>query len=257
MSTDAILRWKKRLAKELIFTKEFTELNESEWINLLKTRRVTSSNQDTVLALDWPHYCSNATKACGGSQGWCYTFQGNQATKIHDRHVAMVDVLARNFPHLFAQKVASEVNKSVSEGELKYPNIRYSGSGEITEDHLPGLKILAETNVRLWGFSRNINLALKLREIKAGVIISIDKTSPKSLIEEAIAKGFDLAYTSDGVYDQPPPGTIVTFPVHRIGRVHEVVDVNSLCPKVVMDFLNDSRPYGTCQQRCMRCHLIK
>lgn len=255
MSTEAILRWKKRLSKELSYTNEFMALSEEDWINLLKKRHVTSSNQDTVLALDWPHYCGNATKACGGSQGWCYTFQGNQATKVHDRHVAMVDVLARKHPHLFAQKVASEVHKSVESGEMKYPNIRYSGSGEFTEDHLPALQLLSLTGVHLWGFSRNIKLAAQLRKMNASVIISIDKTSPSSVVEEARANGFNLAYTSDGVYDQPPPGTIVTFPVHRIGRVHEVVDVVSLCPKVVMDFLDDSRPSGTCQLRCMKCHL--
>src|SRR5208283_5819688 len=101
MLADSIPRWRLRLDKELAFRDEFSGLSEVEWSVLLKTRHVTSSNNDTVLSLDWPHFCANATPACGGPNGWCYTFQGNQAGKLHNRHAAMVDVLARNFPDIF------------------------------------------------------------------------------------------------------------------------------------------------------------
>ena len=103
ISSEPKPRWQQRLGKELAFRSEFENLNEQAWRSLLKNRRVTSSNYDTVLSLDWPHFCANATLACGGPNGWCYTFQGNQAGKLHNRHAAMVDVLARSFPDVFGE----------------------------------------------------------------------------------------------------------------------------------------------------------
>src|SRR5262245_55962925 len=83
-------RWRKRLAKELAFRAEFERLDSAAWKSLLATRSVTSTNHDTVLSLDWPHYCAYATVACGGPNGWCYTFQGRQTSQLHNRHAAMV-----------------------------------------------------------------------------------------------------------------------------------------------------------------------
>src|SRR5438552_4629288 len=131
MNTNALPRWRQRLDKELAFRRDFSAMDESAWRELLKTRRVTSSNHDTVLSLDWPHFCAYSTRACGGTEGWCYTFQGNQASKLHNRHAAMVDVLARKFPWLFGESVAGEVHAAVAEGLLPYPNLRYGGSGEV------------------------------------------------------------------------------------------------------------------------------
>jgi hypothetical protein len=247
-------RWRKRLDKELAFRSEFEHLDEQSWRALLKTRRVTSSNHDTVLSLDWPHFCANATPACGGPQGWCYTFQGNQAGKLHNRHAAMVDTLARRFPGLFAKQVAAEVEAVVQAGMMHYPNLRYSGSGEVVEAYIPALQELIKFGIQLWGFTRNLRLAHCLREIGASVIVSCDKTSPSGFALEATAAGFQLGYSSEGVDDFPPVGTIVTFPVHRVGRVREVVDTPSVCPKVLSDFLDDCRPKASCQLICQRCH---
>jgi hypothetical protein len=108
--------------------------------------------------------------------------------------------------------------------------------------------------VTLWGFTRNLRVADKLRSINASVIVSCDSTSPCGFIEEARSSGFALGYTSSDVGDVPPEGTVVTFPVHRVGRVHEVVDAPSICPKVLADFLDDCRPAGSCQNVCRRCH---
>jgi hypothetical protein len=94
-----------------------------------------------------------------------------------------------------------------------------------------------------------------LRRIGVGIIVSCDRTSPEGFAERARGSAFPLAYTSAGVDDRPPLGTIVTFPLHRVGRVREVVDSQSVCPKVLADYLYDSRPAGTCQTQCRRCHL--
>lgn len=247
-------RWRLRLDKELVFRGDFEDLDEKGWRNLLKIRRVTSSNYDTVLSLDWPHFCANATYACGGPNGWCYTFQGNQAGKLHNRHAAMVDVLARNFPDIFGEHVAAEVQVIVDEGKIPYPNLRYSGSGEVIEAYLPALRQVQTRGVLLWGFTRNVPLAQELRKLGASVIVSCDKTTPSGFIEQAKELGFPLAYSSSGVDDLPPFGTLVTFPVHRIGRVREVVDSSTVCPKVLADFLDDCRPKGSCQLMCHRCH---
>ena len=251
---DGLPRWRKRLDKERAFLGEFEHLLVEEWRELLKSRRVTSTNYDTVLSLDWPHYCANATSACGGPEGWCYTFQGRQATSSHNRHAAMVDVLARKHPSLFAAQVASEVAQAVSAGNLQYPNIRFSGSGEMTERHVPAIAETVKLGVQAWGFTRSLRVARLVRDVKAYVIVSCDSTSPEGFSASATEAGFPLAYSSNGVDDLPPPGTLVTFPVHRVGRVHEVVDADSLCPKVVSEFLYDERPPGYCQRLCHRCH---
>jgi hypothetical protein len=254
MSVTQEPRWRQRLSKELSFRQDFEDLDEAAWRKLLKTRRVTSRNHDTVLALDWPHFCAHATEGCGGPKGWCYTFQGNQAGKLHNRHVAMVDVLARKYPGIFADRVSAEVHDAVENGLMPYPNLRYSGSGEVTEAYISALREVCLRGVHLWGFTRNLRLAHELRQMGAGVIISCDKTTPPGVIQKASAGSFALAYSSSGVSDTPPEGTVVTFPVHRVGRVREVVDSPSLCPKVLADFLHDSRPSASCQVVCRRCH---
>jgi hypothetical protein len=247
-------RWQQRLGKELVFRSEFDNLDEKAWRSLLQNRHVTSTNHDTVLSLDWPHFCANATPACGGPDGWCYTFQGNQAGKLHNRHAAMVDVLARSFPDVFGEKVAAEVQTAVDAGKMPYRNLRYSGSGEVVEAYLPALRQIQNRGVFLWGFTRNLDLAHDLRELGASVIISCDKTSPPGFVEQAVEQSFPLAYSSSGVQDRPPVGTLVTFPVHRVGRVREVVDSPTVCPKVLADFLDDCRPKASCQLICQRCH---
>lgn len=249
-----IPRWSRRLEKELAFRPEFTDLDEQAWRRLLKKRRIASTNHDTVLSLDWPHFCHHATSACGGVNGWCYTFQGNQAGRLHNRHAAMVDVLARQWPRLFAEVVADEVAVAVKNGQLPYPNIRYSGSGELVDAYLPALSALQGRGVHLWGFTRSLDIARSLRSFGAGVIISCDRTSPPELASVALREGFAIGYTSADVDDMPPKGSVVTFPIHRVGRVREVVASDTTCPKVVADFLHDSRPKGSCQWVCRRCH---
>jgi hypothetical protein len=137
---------------------------------------------------------------------------------------------------------------------MPYANIRYSGSGEVVEAYLPALRGIHSRGVRLWGFTRSLRLAQQLRELGAGVIVSCDGTSPAGFAERATAEGFPLAYSSRGVGDSPPAGTLVTFPIHRVGRVREVVDSPSVCPKVLADFLEDRRPEASCQLICQRCH---
>ena len=249
-------RWRRRLEKERSYLGEFEHLTLLEWRDLLKKRKVTSSNHDTVLSLDWPHYCAHATVACGGPEGWCYTFQGRQATALHNRHAAMVDVLAKTHPALFAERVLAEVEKAVTDGEIPYKNIRFSGSGEMTEKHVDALGSVVASGVHAWGFTRNIAVAKKIRSIGAFVLLSCDATSPEGFAAEAIEAGFLLAYSSSGIEDLAPKGTLVTFPVHKVGRVKEVANVESLCPKVVSEFLHDDRPPSVCQQLCNRCHSL-
>jgi hypothetical protein len=248
-------RWRLRLEKELQHRVEFSGLTQEEWLRILRTRRVTSSNHDTVLAIDWPHFCRASTEACGGVAGWCYTFQGAQANSAHNRHVAMVDVLAREHPELFASQVVKEVDEAVDAGRMPYRNLRYSGSGEVSASYMEGLELVASAGVHLWGFTRDLEVAGLLRSIGAGVIVSVDRTTPGSTISGSRSLGFPLAYTSMDIDDLPPAGTLVTFPVHRVGRVREVAATESLCPKVLYDFYDEQRPPATCQMECQRCHV--
>lgn len=77
-SMEPVPRWQYRLAKEQVFIKDFEGLSASEWRTTMRGKKVTSSNFDTVAAIDWPHYCVKATPACGGVNGFCYTFQGTK-----------------------------------------------------------------------------------------------------------------------------------------------------------------------------------
>jgi hypothetical protein len=247
-------KWRRTLEKELAHVSFFEGLTEGEWRQLVRRRRVTSINHDTVLSLDWPHYCAGATMSCGGPKGWCYTFNGHQTNYHHMRKVAMVDVLARTFPRLLAEKVAGEVTRAVANGTLPYPNLRYSGSGEVNVKHIPALELLAQCGIRLWGFSRNIIVARALRDVGASVIFSCDKSTPQPVVAAAMAEGLPLSYSSEGVDDVPQQQSVVVFPIHRSGRVQEVVDLPELCPKVVHEYLHHERPRATCQTVCHRCH---
>lgn len=251
-----IPKWRTRLAKEREHTSSFEGMSENQWRVFMRGQSLLSSNHDTVVALDWPHYCTEATSACGGPKGYCYTFQGHQASSNHDRHVAQVDALARLHPELFGELVSNEVNALVSKGLLPYPNLRYSGSGELTRAHLKGILSVHERGVRLWGFTRSISVASQLKEWGIGVLFSCDRTTAVENVDLARGLGVGLAYVSANVLDTPPEGTVVTFPIHRGGRVREVVESDTLCPKVVDDFFFDQRDKGSCQLRCTRCHIL-
>ena len=222
---------------------------------LLSTIDPLSVNHDTGFSLDWPHYCSFATEACGGERGWCYTFAGFHVSKSQAQKVALNDVMARRLPLQFAQRVVTCVQAHVSSGRLPYPNLRFSGSGEITLHHIDALEAIDELGVQLWGFTKNPIVAERLSTIGVAVIFSSDRTSDPSHVERARNYGVKLAYSSVGVDDRPPGEIFVTFPVHVSGRVTEVVDHPSVCPKVVEEFLHGTRTPGWCQERCQRCHL--
>lgn len=248
-------KWGTLLSKELAQRGRYEDLSEAEWRKLCSRRCITSGNHDTVLSLDWPHYCVGATVGCGGLKGWCYTFHGQLAGPSHIARVAFNDAFAEQHPSLFANCVAREVRRAVAAGKLRYPNLRYSGSGELAPHHLPAMRELAGQSIHLWGFSRRIDLALALRDMGVSVIISCDATSNEELIAEARTAGFPLAYSSKGVDDPPPQGTLVTFPIHRGRFVREVVETKSLCPKVVQQYMFGNRKAAMCQSTCRRCHL--
>lgn len=156
---------------------------------------------------------------------------------------------------MFAELVAAEVKQLVVDQKLPYANLRYSGSGELTRAHVPALTLVQAEGIQLWGFSRTLSVAAKLQLLGIPVIFSCDATTDGRELAFARSMSLPLAYTSMSAMDQPPEGTVVTFPVHRGGRVREVIDTSSLCPKVVADFMEDARQPATCQSRCHRCHL--
>ena len=250
-------KWKRRLDVELSFAVQYAKLSLKELEAIIIDHTITSENHDTVLALDFPHYCYSASVGCGGARGWCYTFQGHQSFSAHHRKVALIDAASKNAPHALARKCVSEIKTAVTAGRLSYPNIRFSGSGEVMPHHLVFLKLIAEYGVQLWGFSRNLKIANQLRTLGAAVHISCDQTTDPGLIKKARQQGFPLAYTSIGVHDKPPEGTNVTFPLHRSGRVREIVDSSSLCPKVINEYFNQQRAAGSCQKICTRCHKME
>jgi hypothetical protein len=258
MQTKPLLpKWQLRLQSELAYKDAYADLTLSEWRALLHERRLCSSNHDTVLALDFPHYCSDATEACGGANGWCYTFQGRQSSSAHHEKVMLVDQLAQQQADLFADTVAAEVSEAVSKGLIKYANIRVSGSGELTERHVPALLALSARGVHVWGFTKRLKVWAPLTAGGIELLFSVDSTTPRQVQDDAASLGARFSYTSTGVTDVPPDRTVVTFPLHRGGKVREVVDSGSLCPKVVEDFYYGNRMPGWCQARCQRCHLAK
>jgi hypothetical protein len=250
-------RWEAMLSRELKARQKFECFDEADWRRQCNKSRVTSSNHDTVLSLDWPHYCLGATEGCGGPQGWCYTFHGYIASPAHARRVAFVDALASLQPIIFAECVASEVSAAVKLQKIPYPNARYSGSGEMALHHLPALAELINKGVHMWGFTRRLEMAEKLREMGASVIVSCDASSDLEFINSAHRAGFPLAYSSINIEDHPPKGTVVTFPVHRGRFVSEVTAAPNLCPKVVEQFMQGTRKKAYCQNLCRRCHLLK
>ena len=247
-------KWRRMLEKEMAERSAFEGLSELEWLKVLRGRGITSANHDTVLSLDWPHFCATATEACGGAKGWCYTFTGLQAGGSHVRKVAMVDALAVEWPGLFAKTVVAEVGRAVASGAIPYPNLRYSGSGELRMQHLEALANISAAGITLWGFTKNIAIARALRSLKISVIFSHDCTTDRAVLSTAVREEIPLAYISSGVDDRPNHPCVVVFPLHRSGRVGEIADVPMLCPKVVHEYLNQVRPAGSCQIVCQRCH---
>ena len=247
-------KWKKRLRLERNAQKPLTSLTDEALRELINQKQLTSNNFDTVLSLDFPHYCIGATTGCGGSKGWCYTFQGFQSLSQHNSKVALVDLAARRIPADFSEKIVSEVNACVRNKELPYPNLRFSGSGEVTLEHIPALAEIHARGVILWGFSRNLAVAIELRKIGASVLFSCDNTTPAINICKAVESGFLLSYTSVSVDDHPPQHTFVVFPLHRSGTVREVVNSSNICPKVMEEYLHGDRRPAACQLRCNKCH---
>lgn len=254
MNQGAVPKWKSRLATEREYIRAFERLNEHRLHETGRDGSILSSNHDTVITLDWPHYCSYATEACGGPQGWCYTFAGFHVTPAQARKVALNDVLARRAPRLLADLVSREVMEAVRQRRIRYPNLRFSGSGEVHPSHIPALVEIASRGIQLWGFTKNPHVARALKAESISVLFSCDQTTPAAHLLKARSMGVPLAYTSTGVNDRPPVGTLVTFPVHVSGRVSEVVDDRTLCPKVEEEFLAGVRTPAWCQARCKRCH---
>ena len=248
-------KWRSRLSVERAEIERFEDLDLKELSDLLCAADPLSANHDTVYSLDWPHYCSFATEACGGARGWCYTFSGFHVSRTQAAKVAANDVMARRLPALFARRVVDSVQQQVRAGRLHYPNLRFSGSGEITLQHIPALAEISKLGVNLWGFTKNPAIASRLAQLGVAVIFSSDHTSEPKNVAAARSAGVPIAYSSIGAGDRPPDDVLVTFPVHVSGRVTEVVDHPSVCPKVVDEFLHGTRVRGWCQDRCRRCHL--
>jgi hypothetical protein len=251
-------KWRIRLKEELTLGTRFNGWSPAMWEEYLAKRRVLSDNYDTVVSLDWPHFCSGATVGCGGNHGWCYTLGGQiGGSAKRSARAAITDRLARDYPHLFADIVSEEVGQLVKGGRLPYPNIRFSGSGEVHQSHLPALLALAQRRVHLWGFSRNIRIADHLTKEGISVLFSCDSTTPRQTVSEALRRGLKLAYTSTGVDDQPPLDAFVVFPLHCSGRVREIVVSESVCPKILEEYLEGRRKKAACQFNCTRCHMVR
>lgn len=250
-----VQKWRIRLEQELAHVEEFDGWDEDRWQQHLKQTKILSNNYDTVVSLDWPHYCGSATEGCGGASGWCYTLSGQLGgANKRSRRAAMTDSLARSFPHLFADAAYREIRSLVIRGKIPYANLRFSGSGEVHSSHINALQLLKEKGVNLWGFSKNLRICEKLREKKISVIFSCDSTTPIDVLESAIERRLPLAYTSTGIEDYPPQGSIVTFPVHRSGKVKEVVMTDTVCPKIEEEYMMGKRSPAACQLVCTRCH---
>lgn len=248
------MKWKRKLGQEMRERRRLESQSKDQLLQLALERGLLSRNWDTVVSLDFPHYCVHATTNCGGVKGWCYTFQGYQARQPHAAKVALVDLVACRYPEDFARLVALEVRKEVESGRLHYPNLRLSGSGELAPAHFPAITCLCKTGVALWGFTRSVQVAQFLATLGIPILFSCDASTPPGAMEEARHARLPLAYTSTGIDDGPPSGTVVTFPVHREGKVREVVDDHTVCPKVVQEFLDGHREAASCQVKCQRCH---
>lgn len=250
------MKWKMRLQRELRFHKEFKSVSFDEMIERISKTRFLSDNYDTVCSLDLPHYCSGATSSCGGEEGWCYTFQGFQSLESHLKKTSFLDFCIKYHLDSVLSKILDEIKVLVDKKLIPYPNLRYSGSGELAAHHIPLLRKLADNGVLVWGFTKNIDIAIELHNIGISVIFSHDKSSDLKKVNRAHLEGIPLAYTSEGVNDSPIFHTAVVFPLHRGGKVKEIVEHESLCPKVVDEFLGEKRKASSCQNYCTRCHKL-
>ena len=251
---DPVWKWRTRLKKEVYERKKYLRLSDDALSELITKRTILSTNYDTRVSLDFPHFCAGASLGCGGPKGWCYTFQGALARDAHHKKVAFNDATCLRLPEKLSVKIVSEISSAVAAGTLKYPNLRFNGSGEATSHHVPVLKRLVELGVQVWGFSKNIQILPKLRDAGVSVMYSYDRTTSIEDVDRAVKNNFSLAYTSVGVKDFPLRGAKVVFPLHRSGHVKEVVDSQALCPKVIDEYLNQKRSPGYCQTKCNRCH---
>lgn len=247
-------KWQKLLRKELEHSRSYEGLSRDALIGLLKKNGVLSDNYDTVVSLDFPHYCIGATDGCGGESGWCYTFQGFQSLTAHSSKVGLVDFCIRNYPEIVVSKIVEEVNGLVRKGLLPYPNLRFSGSGEVAAMHIDALKEISNHGINLWGFSRNIRVASILKSAGIKVIFSCDNTTSQEMVQQALESGLSIAYTSCDVTDAPAYEVEVVFPLHRGGKVKQVVNHPMNCPKVISEYFSHSREPASCQLICTRCH---
>jgi len=252
--TRTSAKWQRLLKREIAHSQSLKHLSRDEVLDRVKKQGILSTNFDTVISLDFPHYCVGATEGCGGSKGWCYTFQGFQSLSAHSSKVGFVDYCIRTYPDIVVNSVVEEVQEFVKKGQLPYPNLRFSGSGEVTAIHIDLLTEIKQRGVQLWGFSRNIKVASALKSVGIHVIFSCDHTTPSNVVAQANNFQLPLAYTSCNVQDFPIYDVTVVFPLHRGGRVQQVADHAKNCPKVVAEYFEHSRNQASCQNLCRRCH---
>jgi hypothetical protein len=253
-NVQATLKWQRLLKKEIAHSKSLAQLSRDEVFKRVKKQGILSANSDTVASLDFPHYCIGATEGCGGAKGWCYTFQGFQSLSAHSSKVGLVDYCIRTYPEMVVNLIVKEIQALVNKGQLPYPNLRFSGSGEVAAIHIGLLTEIKRRGIQLWGFSRNIKVATELKSAGIHVIFSCDQTTPTHLVDQAIGLQVPLAYTSCNVKDLPSYEVAVVFPLHRGGRVRQVADHMMNCPKVIEEYFDHSRTQASCQNVCRRCH---
>jgi hypothetical protein len=117
-------------------------------------------------------------------------------------------------------------------------DVRYSGGGELSSHGILLISKLSELlpDVIFWGFTRRIEIAEKLEELRPNVkfIFSLDSSTPKSVLNAMKDKGWKTSWLYESNQDEIPENVHVIFRNHKHGKVDDsLINKKAECPAII------------------------
>jgi hypothetical protein len=231
-----------------LFSKRFIKeksLYELGSVSPLRTKDYISGNSKTGHSLNFPIINCRPTKKCSEN---CYACSGPISFKYSLLKALSIEESIKTNLSFAVEKTVGEIRK------LGLTNLRYSGSGDLTEDGVKYIDSLSTEcpDVIFWGFTRKLEIVEGLLSLNKGnvkVIFSCDDSTLLKDIVQAKQLGVKLSwlYTDKAqTMFSNHQDVLVVFANHKNGKLDESLPkVAKECPAV--------RDHSIGCNECQRC----